>query len=209
MGKKLKRTGTTEAYRSWTLPPPVTLGSAVRARGILLELRARLPFPSRTLLDIAGNTLTLSMEDGDEDEARNIADLIEKALPGMVDLPVIPREIEEILTITSTERRRWLEDGRLPSAGTRTIRLKGRARQITFHVFSPRMVEELLDSGRVDEWREEDVEAAAERRRQAAYIRRLAKPTKPQGRKKKAADGPDSTTGLKDWDEFIRDGLLR
>jgi hypothetical protein len=56
---------------------------------------------------------------------------------GIADLPIIPREIEDILTITASERKRWLEDGRLPSAGTRTGRLQGRARKITFHVFAP------------------------------------------------------------------------
>lgn len=32
---------------TWTLPSAATLGSSVRAKGILLELRARLPLVSR------------------------------------------------------------------------------------------------------------------------------------------------------------------
>jgi hypothetical protein len=50
---------------------------------------------------------------------------ITKSLEGIERLPVIPREIEDILAITSTERRRWLDDGRLPSAGIRTVNLRG------------------------------------------------------------------------------------
>lgn len=68
-------------------------------------------------------------------------------LDDMETLPVIPREIEDILTITTGERRRWLEDGRLPSAGTRTVKLRGRARQITFHVLDPAIVVDILDRG--------------------------------------------------------------
>jgi hypothetical protein len=66
-----------------------------------------------------------------------------------------------------TERHRWLADGRLPSAGTRTVRLAGRARQITFHVFDPKVVEDLLDRAVIDEWRVEDAEAKAEKRAKA------------------------------------------
>jgi len=55
---------------------------------------------------------------------------VSKALEDIADLPIIPREIEDILTITASERKHWLEDGRLPSAGTRTVRLQGRARKI-------------------------------------------------------------------------------
>lgn len=58
-------------------------------------------------------------------------------------------------------------DGRLPTAGKRTMRLAGRAKQIPLHVFDPVIIEELLDSGRVD-WRDEDADTAAENRRRAA-----------------------------------------
>lgn len=68
-------------------------------------------------------------------------------------LPVISREIQDILTIKTSERHRWLADGRLACAGTRTVRLNGRARRITFHVFDPKVVEDLLDRGAFDERR--------------------------------------------------------
>ncbi|MGO4843255.1 hypothetical protein AB4144_64370, partial [Rhizobiaceae sp. 2RAB30] len=70
--------------------------------------------------------------------------MISVALRGIEDLPVIPREVEDILTISSVERHRWLKDSRLQSAGTRTVKLRGRARKITFHVFDPRHIEDLL-----------------------------------------------------------------
>ena len=58
-----------------------------------------------------------------------VASVVSKALEEAPSLPVIPREIQDILGMKTSERHRWLADGRLPSAGTRTVRLAGRARQ--------------------------------------------------------------------------------
>jgi hypothetical protein len=46
----------TRLIREWSLSPAATLGSAIRARGILLEIRAHLPFKERTLVDIETGT---------------------------------------------------------------------------------------------------------------------------------------------------------
>jgi len=122
----------------------------------------------------------------------------------------IPREIQDILTIKPGERHRWLADGGLPSAGTRTVRLAGRAKQITVHVFDPRVVEDLLDTGVVDQWREEDAKAATENRRRAAYKAKLTRSLQ-----KGSSSGSPSETGsdeasgkLAGWEEFGRDGFL-
>lgn len=190
---------------SWTLPPTATLGSSVRAKGILMELRARLPFAVRRYLDIAGMVLTLAVPENDEDLKAARAK-VSKLLETMESLPVLPREIEDILTISTTERRRWLEDGRLPSGGIRTVRLRGRAKRITFHVFEPKVVEELLNSGAIDEWREHDLAAKAENRRRAAHQAKLTRSLK----KAKSARPPErSSAELSGWEEFDRDGLLR
>jgi hypothetical protein len=196
---------------TWTLSPASTLGSSVRVKGILLELRASLSLATRKSLDVSGNILTLAMPDGSDDVFRSSALIIAHALENIESLPVIPREIEDILTISTTERRRWLEDGRLPSAGTRTVRLRGRARQITFHVFDPRVVENLLDRGAVDEWREEDVATRLEKRRRAAYHAKVSHASKKAGKVKlKSGRGTeDASSKLAGWDEFGRDGLLR
>lgn len=121
---------------------------------------------------------------------------------------MIPREIEDILTISTTERHRWLKDGRLPSAGTRTVKLPGRSKKITFHVFDPRLVEDLLDREVVDTWREEDAERAAENRRRAVWKAQLTRS------QKKSAAAEASTETLEDderfklrgWAEFEREG---
>lgn len=194
----------------WPLPPAATLGSSVRTKGILLEVRARLPLAVRKALDVRGSDLVLQMAEGDEPAFAATSASVGKALLGIESLPVIPREIEDILAIKTSERHRWLKDGRLPSAGTRTVRLRGRAKKITFHVFDPRLVEDILNGDVVDAWREADVETAAENRRRATWNARL----KREARKAASASpdsGRDDRTGqaLSGWEEFEREGLLR
>jgi len=202
-----KNTDVAELVRTWSLPWEVTLGSSVRAVGVFLEVRAGLPASARKALTIKSRELTLRTATAGANDFYALSAHIAKSLEGLENLPIIPREIEDILGITATERRRWLADGRLPSAGTRTVNLRGRARKITFHVFDPRLVEDVLDRGLVDTWREEDALAAAERRRSAVWKRRLARPEKRSSARSSEADAP--TNSLRGWDEFERDGPLR
>jgi hypothetical protein len=195
----------------WPLPAAATIGSSVRARGILLEIRARLPATTIKWLDVVSAALVLKMPEGAETEFDHASRIIEKSLVGIEQLPVIPREIEDILTIKTSERHRWLKDGRLPSAGTRTVKLRGRAKKITFHVFDPRKVEEILNDDLVSTWREDDALTAAENRRRAAWNRKLARAEKTPSTGNVHVDGDadEPKPNLRGWEEFERDGLLR
>ncbi|RWO54445.1 hypothetical protein [Mesorhizobium sp.] len=212
MPVRRKMDAAAKMIEEWTLPSAATLGSSVRAKGILREVRAHLPLAAKKLLDIEVGALTLRMPEGAYGDFRTASAIVSKTLERIESLPVIPREVEDVLTISSAERHRWLKDGRLQSAGTRTVKLSGRARKITFHVFDPRHIEDVLDRDLVTVWREEDAIAAAENRRRAAGKAALKREQK---RCRKAASAPDSTRDemsrqkLKGWDEFERDGLLR
>lgn len=210
MAKNKKNDGV-EMIATWQLPPAATLGSAVRAHGLLLEVRAALPLAYKKAVTVEGTTMTLVMSETEKTAFNSVSSIIAKCLHGIEALPVIPREIQDILTISTTERHRWLADGRLPSAGTRTVKLRGRAKQITFHVFDPRMVEGLLDSGIIDDWREEDALAATENRRRAAYKAKLTRSLK--SRKNKPSpkvSTPDTPSAdLPGWEEFSAEGFLR
>jgi hypothetical protein len=199
-----------ELIRTWTLSAAVTMGSSVRAKGLLQEIQARLPATSKKAISLEGVDLVLAMP-ADQKAAFNAAvSVVSKAVEEAPSLPVIPREIQDILGMKTSERHRWLADGRLPSAGTRTVRLAGRARQITFHVFDPKVVEDLLDRGAVGEWRVEDAEAKAEKRAKAAYQRKVTRLSKKKKQAKKANDSnQDSASSLQGWDDFDLDGLLR
>lgn len=200
-----------ELIRTWTLPTAATLGSSVRAEGILQEAKARLPATLKKSLILEGNDLTLAMPANDRAAFSATVAVVNKLMGEAEGLPVIPREIEDILAIKTSERHRWLADGRLPSAGTRTVRLNGRARLITFHVFDPKVVEDFLDRGVVDEWRADDAEAKVEKRRQAAYRAKLLRSVKKaeKGSKKPGRGPDDPALQMRGWEEFDIDGLLR
>lgn len=197
-----------ELIRTWTLSAAVTMGSSVRAKGLLQEIQARLPASSKKAIVLEGVDLVLAMPADDKLAFNAAVSVVSKVVEEAPSLPVIPREIQDILGMKTGERHRWLADGRLPSAGTRTVRLAGRARQITFHVFDPKVVEDFLDRGVVDEWRVEDAEAKAEKRAKAAYQRaRLSKKKKQTKKDQNVTEHPASS--LQGWDDFDLDGLLR
>jgi hypothetical protein len=200
-----------ELIKGWKLPTSATLGSTVRAKGILQEIQARLPSTSKKSISLEGVELTLAMSASDKGAFNAAVAIVSNTVAEAEILPVIPREIQDILTIKATERHRWLADGRLPSAGTRTVRLNGRARQITFHVFDPKVVEDVLDRGLVDEWRVEDAEAKAEKRQKKAYEAKLKKSLKTRVKTKKVeTEKPEGAASqLRGWEEFDVDGLLR
>ncbi|MDF2798966.1 MAG: hypothetical protein K0R85_1710 [Devosia sp.] len=210
MPKRKIETNTDNWLRQeWPLPSAATLGSFVRAKGIVLEIRARLPKPLKKALDLEAGLLVLKLPPEAEDQFAAAAAVVTQALVGIESLPVIPREIEDILTISTTERHRWLKDGRLPSAGTRTVKLAGRAKKITFHVFDPRQVEDLLDRDMVVNWREEDAERAAENRRQAAWKNKLKRAEKQAQATPSLQSEGEGRPQLIGWAEFERDGPLR
>lgn len=213
MASEVEKEAAARRTRTWTLSAATTLGSSVRAKGILLEMRSRLPGPVKKSLDILGMTLILEMPASADKEFAAISDTVTRALQGIESLPIIPREIEDILAISTSERHRWLKDGRLKSEGTRTVRLAGRARKITFHVFDPRFVEDVLDRDLTTIWREEDAETAAENRRRARWKAAQTRADKkagksaPQPDTREAEQEPDSE--LLAWGDFERDGPLR
>lgn len=209
MPAKRKSDVPTELVQEWTLSAAATLGSSVRAKGIVLEVRAQLPMAVRKWVDVRGGVLALHKPLGSADDLGAVLDTISRTLSGIEALPVIPREIEDILSIKTSERHRWLKDGRLQSAGTRTVKLRGRAKKITFHVFDPRRVEDVLDRDLVSDWREQDAITAAENRRRAAAMRRLVRENKQVRAAPESGGGEGPTPQLQGWEAFELEGLLR
>jgi hypothetical protein len=193
----------------WPLSPFATLGSSVRAKGIERELIGRQSRAIARCIRAELGQVTLEMPQSEVATFVRLSKRIEKRLADIEDLPVLPREAEDVLTISTRERHKWLADGRLKSAGTRTVKLRGRARAVTFHVFDPSHIEDVLDRDLPSLWREDDLIAAAENRRRAAHkaasTRAGKKPPAAKGKASRAK--PDQT--LDGWDAFDADGLLR
>ncbi|PZO00611.1 MAG: hypothetical protein DCF30_09285 [Hyphomicrobiales bacterium] len=196
----------------WPLPSAATLGSSVRLKGIEREVRRSLPWTTRKGVVTMPGVIMLRMAETEQAAFDAALVTIAKALVRIESLPILPSEAEDILSMSARERHKWLKDRRLKSAGTRTVKLRGRAKAVTFHVFDPRHIEDVLDEDLPIVWREDDARAAAENRRRAAGKAALARAAKDQ----------DSTVGqikgktdegvrapLEGWDAFAADGLLR
>lgn len=195
----------------WPLPASATLGSSVRLKGIEREVARRLPWALRKSVTASGGRLSLQMSEADQTLFEAASATIARTLADIEALPVLPSEAEDILTMSSRERHKWMKDGRLQSIGTRTVKLRGRAKAVTFHVFDPRAIEDLLDGDRPALWREEDARTAAENRRRAAGKAALARANKRAGDAAAGASaaGDVTVTGLDGWDAFEAEGLLR
>lgn len=195
----------------WALPSSVTLGSSVRAKGIERELRRRLTWSSRKYLTVEAGRIVLAVPEEEADAFAANAERISNAMDGLPELPLLPSEVEDVLAISSRERLKWLDDGRLPSAGTRTVKLRGRAKAVTFHVFDPRHIETILDGDLPAIWREDDARERVENRRRAAAKAALAR-SRLHGKTptEAGASADDTDTPLAEgWEEFAAEGLLR
>ena len=138
---------------SWPLPASATLGSSVRTRRIEREIRTRLPLAARKCVVVEAGNVAMQMEEHERDQFEAASAKIDQVLERVEALPVLPREAEDILSISSRERQKWLKDGRLKSIGTRTVKMRGRARKVTFHIFDPREIEDVLDRDLPTLWR--------------------------------------------------------
>lgn len=196
----------------WPFPRAAALGSRVRAEGIEREIKGRMVFPDRKHLLVQDEIIRLTFEAGEDERIAAASRIVQEVLDGIGALPVLPREVDDILTILPRERLKWTKDGRLRSVGTRTVKLRGRAKAVTFHVFDPRHIEDVLDRDLASIWRAEDAEAAAKNRRRAAGKAAMTRGSR-QPRKRGAATERSGPLGpkpsLREWDAFDAEGLLR
>lgn len=195
----------------WPLPTSTTLGSAVRAKGIEREVRNRLRWPLRPHVTVEAGRICLRMPLDDPGMFEGVSTVIKAALPELAELPVLPREVEDILAITSHERHKWMKAGRLESMGTRTVKLRGRSRAVTFHVFDPRHIEEILDRDLPELWRSLDAEATVERRKRAAAKAAMARAAKRNASSTDPGAAPEAAPQalLEGWEDFVAEGFLR
>lgn len=203
---------TASVVAEWPLPPSATLGSAMRLKGIEREVRARLPWAVRKFAKAETGRIVLRMLKTDLDAFQDASATISTTLEGIEALPVLPREAEDILTISARKRHKWLRDGRLKSIGTRTVKMRGRSKAVTFHVFDPRHIEDILDRDLATGWREEDAREVTENRRRGAGKAALTRAGKRERKARSVGkSGKDDAPQpkLEGWDSFEAEGLLR
>src|SRR5689334_22974450 len=92
-----------ELIETWTFPYAARLGSSVRSQGLYLEIRTLLPAAAQKSLTVKGGELILRMPQDAADEFARASAVVSRALASVASRPVIPREIEDILAISTTE----------------------------------------------------------------------------------------------------------
>jgi hypothetical protein len=202
---------TSDLTAEWPLQSSATLGSSVRAKGIERELRRKLPWATRKFLKVEAGKALLDMPGASLDEFEAASTTISQAMRGLANLPVLPSEAEDILSMSSRERHKWMGAGRLQSAGTRTVKLRGRSKAVTFHVFEPAHIEHILNGDLTEIWREEDGATLVENRRRAAGKAALTRAGKRHAPSKAAPVASDEMLDaqLEGWEEFVAKGFLR
>ncbi|HUN94985.1 MAG TPA: hypothetical protein VMU69_01945, partial [Bradyrhizobium sp.] len=70
-----------------------------------------------------------------------MCDLVERRLEQLRQQPLTAKIVEEILSITAVERRRWTKDRRLPNAG-HTFFSQGK-KQVGLFVYPPEVIRDL------------------------------------------------------------------
>ena len=98
------------------------------------------------------------------------------------------------------------------SIGTRTVKMRGRSKAVTFHVFDPKHIEDVLDRDLLSVWREEDAQEVTENRRRGAGKAALTSAGKGNVKgvvAKMFANTNRLRLNLDGWDAFEDEGLLR
>jgi hypothetical protein len=76
-----------ELIRTWTLSTAATLGSAVRAKGILQELQSRVPAASKKSLAVDGTDIILAMPASEKAVFNAAAAIVAKAMEALRPCP--------------------------------------------------------------------------------------------------------------------------
>jgi hypothetical protein len=90
-----------------------------------------------------------------EKELLRLCSIAEERLVRLRDEPLTAKMVEEILSISSTERRRWSKDGRMPTAGN--VFFSQGKKQVSLFVYSPDTISKLIARpDQISDWRERD-----------------------------------------------------
>ncbi|MGY4473765.1 hypothetical protein [Bradyrhizobium sp. USDA 3364] len=89
---------------------------------------------------------------GDVNSVLQVCEVVEQKLQKLQKEPLTGRMVEQILSITSAELRRWSKQGRVPTAG-HTFFSSGR-KQVSLFLYSPDIVRELATRPQqIADWR--------------------------------------------------------
>lgn len=135
--------------------PALTTGSEERATEAMRLVRKSLR-KAKCGVDHQFDHIQITQNGLPSDEFGEICSAVERKLEKLRLKPLSSRAVEEILSISSGERRRWSKDGRLPHVGNALIKLG--KKQLSLFLYSPVDVQVILrNPDTVLRWRQEDI----------------------------------------------------
>lgn len=136
----------------------ISLGSERRAKGAVrrvLRLLRRL----RLQACIDGNGVDATIRQPSVDMSKLLA-AVDAEIVAFQAERIHPKELDEILTITPHERRRWTKDGRLPTSGHTSFR-NGK-KSVFLVLYPPAPIRALADRPeQIEAWRRTDAITSA------------------------------------------------
>jgi hypothetical protein len=145
----------TAVWFSYEPPFSLTLGSQTRAKEIRYKLKLRLrrwhPFEKSD----NGKIVSARFDIADAERIECALTDLDSMLDALAEERLSPKMVEEILGITSLERKRWNKDGRLPKSGMGSFK-KGQ-QQIYFYLHPFSEIAKLVANPEIiAKWREAD-----------------------------------------------------
>jgi hypothetical protein len=134
----------------------LTSGSSQKAlQAIRLVRSAFRQGPKSTVTSDPGG-IVIAWPGATETEILQLCTVAERRLARLQQEPLTAKMVEEILSITAVERRRWSKDGRMPTSG-RAFFSQGK-KQVGLFVYSPETIRKLATRPDViADWRRQDV----------------------------------------------------
>jgi hypothetical protein len=136
-------------------PTALTLGSALRGRDICNRVKTKLKQARPIMRSSDGEPIAARFDLEALDKLTSIVPVIDVMLDGFSKERLTPRMVEEILGISSVERRRWTKDGRLPKSGMASFRRGQQSFYLYLH--PPDKIARLAaNPAIIAQWRDED-----------------------------------------------------
>jgi hypothetical protein len=140
--------------------PHLTSGSGQRTLQAIRLVKSIFRQQFKCIVMQRSASVAITCPEATEADILGVCAIAEQRLTRLQQEPLTAKMVEEILAITSAERRRWSKDGRLRTAG-QALFSQGN-KQVSLFVYAPDAIRELAaQPQQLAEWRRRDREMAA------------------------------------------------
>jgi hypothetical protein len=133
----------------------LTAGSSRKAAQSIRLVKSLFRQKLKCVVRPGSSGIAVEFPDVSEAEILQLCDVVEQRLEQLRQQPLTARMVEEILSITAAERRRWTKDRRLPNAG-HAFFSQGK-KQVGLFVYPPELIRDIAAHPElISTWRQAD-----------------------------------------------------